>query len=130
MRPFTIGLMKKKYSLKLEIGALPKTRNQTMRMHWAVRHKYIKEWDNLVKLHIGSRLPDKPLTKAKLVFTRFSSKESDFDNLVGSFKFVTDALTKLGVILDDKPSIIGSPTFNWVKTRPKQGKIIVEIIEI
>lgn len=70
------------------------------------------------------------MAKAKLTLTRYSSKEPDFDGLCSSFKNVIDGLVEAGVIIDDKMSVIGQPTYAWVKCPPKKGKIKVVVEEL
>lgn len=117
------------YHLLIEILDLPKTRNQLQRKHWTVQHKEAKKWKMLVGLGIGPNKPPAPLTKANITLTRFGSREPDFDGLTSSFKAILDGLTEHGIILDDKPSIIGSPTYNFVKAKRKDGKIRIEVTE-
>lgn len=74
--------------------------------------------------------PVKPLHKAIISFTRGSSKCPDYSGLVSSFKVIEDALIHCGVILDDNMDVIGKPDYIWVKTRPKEGFIKIEIQEL
>ena len=85
------------------------------------------DWEALVAAHCVGHKPSRPLESASIVLTRLSSSEPDADNLVSSFKFILDGLTKCGVILDDKPSIIGIPEFRWQKTSPKKGRIRIHV---
>lgn len=121
-----------KYQLKLEINGLPKTVNALGRKHWAVKVKHNRFWEKLVGYEIFKQnlKPSEPLKKAKIEFVRYSSIEPDFDNLVNSFKVIMDALIKNGIIIDDKPSIVGCPTYAWEKCKKKEGKITVEIKEV
>ena len=118
------------YRLEFEIAGLPKILSNGSHSHWRVVHSLKKKWKDLVRLHIGNRAPSKPLEKAKLTLTRHSSKEADFDGLVISFKPVIDSLTECGVILDDKSSVIGQPSYRWEKAKMKQGKISVVVEEV
>lgn len=110
-----------------EISGLPSTANA--RMHWAVKAKETKLWKRLVfEQCVLHRVTNLGLKKAVLVLGRYSTRETDFDNLAGSFKAVIDGLVVAGVIVDDKPSVIGSPTFIWHKAKHKSGKITVEVL--
>jgi len=81
-------------------------------------------------LHIGARnRPEKPLSRAKVIFTRHSSTPPDDDNLAGSFKSVRDGLKDAGVIVDDKSANIVAE-YRWSKTDRNKGFITVEIEEI
>ncbi len=115
---------------EFDIWGLPETINSIGRKHWAVKVKEAKRWKRLVyeqcifKKIVGLEMP-----KATLEFTRHSSRECDFDNLASSFKHVLDGLVMAKVIIDDKPSVIGSPTFMWNKVGPKDGHITVKIYQ-
>lgn len=120
-------------TIQFEIADLPKTTNSGGRAHWAMKAKEAKKWKNLTKEAFlrwcGEnnywKVPD--LKKAKLTLTRCSAKEPDADGLVSSFKHVIDGLVEAGVIIDDKPSVIGFPNYAWEYARPKQGKIKVKV---
>ena len=75
-------------------------------------------------------LPPKPLKQASITLTRFSSVEPDYDNLVISFKPIIDGLRDAGVIVDDKFSVIGRPSYEWQKSPRNQGRIRVEVASI
>lgn len=112
-----------------EIPGLPKTINAIGRAHWGVKVKEAKHWKRLVMEQcVYHKIAGLLLNKAVLVLGRYSARETDFDNLASSFKHVLDGLVEAKVIVDDKPSIIGSPTFIWHKAPPKRGKITIEIL--
>lgn len=112
---------------EFEIHGLPKMRNR-MSMNWRLAKLEADKWKNHV---IGQcealGIANLNLSKAKLTFTRHSTSEPDFDGLVSGFKHCTDGLVKAKVIIDDKPSVVGQPTFLWVKAKQKQGKITIRI---
>lgn len=116
------------YKLYIRVEGLPKTPNQLLRKHWAIISKERIYWHNAVNIAIGSGRPKYPLGRAKLRFIRNSSREPDFDGLVGCTKFLMDSLVNCGVIQDDRPSIIGSPSFEWAKCKKGAGymEIFVE----
>lgn len=118
------------YTLDFEINDLPLPTNQQMSMHWTKKGAYVKHWHRMVSLLVGSKKPTKPLPKAVLTLTRFSSSEPDFDGLVSSFKPVIDALIVCGVLVNDKPSNIGQSKYLWEKAKPKQGKIKIKVEEV
>lgn len=115
--------------IQFEIMGLPKTINAAGRWHWALKSKEANYWKKMVFLSVCSQRPIEPLKKAKLTLTRCSSSEPDFDGLVSSFKHVLDGLKEARIILDDKPSNIGSPTYLWEKVSPKAGRIKVKVEE-
>jgi Holliday junction resolvase RusA-like endonuclease len=113
---------------EFEIWGLPKTTNALNSLHWAKRYKEAMRWKNLVMTQcLLKKIQGAVLTKCQLELKRFSSKEPDFDGMVGSWKHVIDALVQCQAIIDDKPSVIGSPIFLWEKVKPKEGRIGVKI---
>lgn len=103
-----------------------------MRMHWAKYKKLREQWEMIVLAHVmGQRvMPVPSLARARITLTRRSSVEPDADNLRFSWKPVLDALKRCGIILDDKPAVIGTPVCIWEKAKPKQGSITVLVEEI
>ncbi len=115
------------YRLAFTLFDLPKRTNNNSRTHWALQHKEAKKWKQFVRLKVGLQRPDKPLERARLILTRVSSSEPDYDGLVSSFKHVIDGLIEAGVIVSDKMSVIGVPEYRWLKGRRGVGSITVEI---
>ena len=118
---------KSQFKLSLRIQGLPPTTNKAGYGHWAKKAKEVKRWRFNVVAVVGTSKPKSPLKKAKLTLIRCSSKETDFDNLVISFKPVVDGLKDAGIISDDRSSVIGQPTYLWKKERPTMGHIIIEV---
>lgn len=110
------------------VKGLPKLRNQISRS-WRASAGERKKWHNLVLRFGGHLAPPKPLLKAKLTLSRFSSEQPDFDGLVSGFKYVIDGLIKAGFIEDDNQDIIGQPRYLWFKAPRRQGKIKITIKE-
>lgn len=126
-----LDLNTKPYSLKFTIQGLPKMSNQLLRGHWQTKHAHAKKWKGAVRRALAIlNKPAQPLTSAALCLVRESSVEPDFDGLVSSFKSVIDGLVEEGVLKSDKSSCIGQPKYQWVKGKPKQGRIIVEVLEV
>ena len=117
------------YSLDFELDILPRI-NSADNVHWRVKAKERDTIDMLVRGRTLRKRPKKPLAKARVRLTRFSSSEPDTDNLAHSWKFVLDALRACEIIFDDRPSVIGSPEFVWEKAAPKHGKIRIQVWEI
>ena len=118
------------YSIEFEIMGLPKLPNQLLGRHWRSRAGHASQWKDKVFMAIGRKRPDEALPVARLTMTRFSSSSPDFDGLVGSFKSIVVALVKLGILVNDKPSNIGCPTYLWEKTKQGAGKIKVKVESI
>jgi Holliday junction resolvase RusA-like endonuclease len=116
--------------LEFEMDGLPPM-NTANGWHWRRRKKAKDEWINKVYYAARNAIPvefrQEPLSRAKVTLIRCSTREPDFDNLVQGGKFIMDGLVKAGVILDDKPSVIGQPVYLWQKASPKQGKVRVRV---
>lgn len=117
------------YELKLTIPGLPKTANAGARRHWRAQMAHAQQWQKSVIVAVGSNRPPAPLQMARLVLTRVSSAEPDYDGLVSSFKPVIDGLIKAGVLANDKMQNIGRPEYNWEKGRRGHGSIRIEVLE-
>lgn len=102
-------------TVRIEIPFAMPSQNQYQRWHWRKRARHINECRVLVRMAIGS-VPGLPLTvprRAAVTFTRYSSGELDYGNLVGGCKGLLDALRYEGVIHDDSP--------RWVEERYLQA---------
>jgi hypothetical protein len=114
-----------KYKLEIELNGLPDL--QGLRYaHWARRYKHDSEWKARVGFaarQIG--LPKKPLKKATAVFTRYSPKCPDHENLANSFKACCDGLIGL-VIEDDGPTFLDR-YYAWEKAGRGSGKISIVV---
>lgn len=126
--------MAEKLVFKFEIMGLPKMSNEGLRgTHWSVKAKEAKNWKNAVMFEVINKInirAFKPLEKARLVLTRYSSTSPDADGLVSGFKHVIDGLVKAGVLANDKFTNIGMPDYRWEKCKKGQGKIRVEVYAI
>ena len=98
------------------------------KVHWRIQRDEAHRWKrDVAMILVGQPVPKEPWLEASLRFTRYSWREPDYDNLVISFKYVLDALVNCGIIVSDKPSIIGSPVYQWEKVKRGKGKIRVEV---
>lgn len=117
------------YSLKIDLEGLPKTVNAIGRKHWAVKAKDIQTWKMDVLVATMGLRPEKPLKRAHVRLTRFSSTCPDFDGLVSSFKCVLDALIDAKILEDDSYDHIGAPEYSWEKAPRGKGHVCVEVFE-
>jgi len=101
--------------------------NTGNRDHWAKKTKEKDNWINLVGHKSLGQLPEKPLSKYKLRLTRYSSNEPDYDGLVSGFKHIVDGLRKHLIVEDDKLSNTGVWDCHWIKTKPKDGHVKIEV---
>ena len=119
------------YRLHLVIPGLPKILANAKSQGWRARHFEKKKWRNIIMSYIDhSNRPLKPLERARLICTRFSSHPSDFGNRVDSFKAVIDGLVAAKVLIDDNDSVIVAQEYLWIKAGPKDGKISITVEEI
>ncbi len=116
------------FALKFELPGLPRTTNGS-HGHWRVKAAHSKTWKQKVFTACWHLRPLWPLKAARIVLTRVSSVEPDYDNLVISFKPVIDGLRQAGVIADDKMSVIGAPTYAWRKCKPGLGHVVIEVFQ-
>ncbi len=117
------------YRITFEIDTLPQLQNARSKTSFWNYHREAKNWVNWVALAIIGHLPDKPLNRANVTLTRCSSIEPDCDGLFSGMKAPLDALVKVGIIKDDRPSVINFQA-KWEKAPKNKGKIRFEIQEI
>jgi Holliday junction resolvase RusA-like endonuclease len=116
------------YKLEFEIKGLPKTPN--IRQHYWARAKHVAEWKSKVFAACWHMKPSAPLIKALITFTRVSSVEPDYDNLVASFKACMDGLRQAKIIVDDKKANVGRPEYLWEKCKPAHGRVRIKVEEV
>ena len=115
--------------MRLIIPDIPRSPNGPkglLRMHWADRSRYYKEWFwhvmGAMDVHYyESRII---LDKAKVHIHQIRTKELDPDNLVSSNKPVLDAMVKCNLIKDDNGNCID------LECTQEIGKVKQTIIDI
>lgn len=116
---------------EFDIEGTPELINAIGRKSWYIKARSSKLWRSRVSnkcyLHKISGLG---LDKAVLTYTRHSMKQPDFDNLAISFKACQDGLVDAGVLVDDKPQVIGAPTYLWKFRERRLGGMISIKIEV
>ena len=118
------------YALDFTIDALPDLQVAAGKGSWRGRQAQTKRWhDRVAAAVLDAGRPAQPLLRARVRFERHSTTEPDVTNLCASFKAVEDGLVRIGVIVDDKPSVIGSPDFRWFKAKRGEGHIRVQVWE-
>ena len=118
------------YFAQIKLDGLPKLINATSFNNWRVVYGERKKWKERVAKCFISDAPKSPLKKAQITCIRYSSRQSDYDGLVSSFKACIDGLKLAKVIEDDNPNVIGMPIFLWKKAPPKLGFIEIIVKEI
>ena len=126
------------YRLELRIDVLPLMNTSNRRHRWEATKQRAK-WALLMRAALGrKRKPKRPLWHARLTFTRHSSRQGDFGNLVESFKLAQDLLMipsqrnpkGLGIIVDDGPRFVGTPDYLWEYAPRGKGFITIVVEEV
>ncbi len=117
------------YKLEIVLLGLPSTAN-SHKAHWAVAGAERKKWRQAACLVAKMRRPETPLERCRIVCTRYSFSEPDYDNLVISFKSLCDGLKDAGIIKDDKSSVVVQREYRWEKAPANKGKVMVYVEEV
>lgn len=117
------------FYIYFEVESLPKLQNARSKTSFWNYHREAKNWVTWVGLATIGKRPEKPLKRALVIITRCSSQEPDCDGLYSGMKAPLDALVKMGIIEDDRPSMIEFIA-KWEKAPLKKGKIKFQIKEI
>lgn len=119
------------YRLDVEIPDLPMTPNQLLGRHWRVRQRHQKKWAELMRIVTARKRPKRPIEKAWLTLTRYSSCRPDRDNLVASWKAPIDGLRASRIIADDAPEVVLSLSGdNWEWAARKRGRVRIVVEEL
>jgi Holliday junction resolvase RusA-like endonuclease len=116
------------FHLLLEIIGLPELQAAGSQGGWRGKWAKGRAWADKVKWLAHSSRPKKPLQRARVICTRYSSAEPDHDNLVASFKVTIDALTRMGFWPDDSPQHL-EVAYQWAAAKRGKGWVSVEIVE-
>lgn len=123
-------ISKSPYIFEVAVQIMPKMTNTLNSMNWRARHGESQKIKRAVWACVWPYKPLHPFKRAKISLTRFSSKQPDYDGLVSSFKHVIDTLTETGIIVNDRLSEIGIPTYAWVSCPPTKGFIKIRVEEV
>lgn len=119
-------LSERPYHLFLQLPGCPYTPNSLRGSFWKYyRHK--KDWLAKITQFRRKFIPETPLIKAEIIFTRWSTGKTDYDNNVASFKPVLDCLKDVGIILNDSPDHVVTSYFH---KKAKAKHITIEVKEI
>ncbi len=98
-------------------------------MQWRARAAYRRSWRKKVSelVQLEKLKPDKPLTQAAIVCTRYSTRKCDYGGLVYSFKPLLDSLVENLVLLDDSMEVLALEEYHLLPPdrRGKGVEIIV-----
>lgn len=118
------------YQLIFRLPYLPPMGNVWGRINSFKRDKMNKQLYTIINAQACGLKPSAPLDRYRLILTRFSSSEPDYDGLVMSFKGIVDGLVQAKVLANDKLSNSGIWDVRWVKSKPKEGSIKVEVYAV
>jgi Holliday junction resolvase RusA-like endonuclease len=96
-------------TIEIVVPEVAPSLNRLMRLHWAARRRLLKKWEWIMYVETYRvRGPTAVKFEGKLSvrITRRSRKTLDHDNLYGSAKLILDAMTSVGLLLDDDPAHI------------------------
>lgn len=113
----------------LEISGVPKILNN-MRGNWRALWAEKAKWKKRTMTEAWNLRPKKPLKRAEIICTRCTSRPSDFDNRVSSFKAIIDGLTEIGVFIDDTDEVIVRREYLWEKCANKDAKVKIIVNEV
>ena len=111
--------MTEKFAIPIKI----KSRNQTDRLHWAVKSKIKKEYCLLIRNKMRLHKIKKLENNEKCIIAIISHRKRllDYDNL--DVKLLLDAMTQEKFIVDDAPKYIGKPIVEQHKTPKERTEI-------
>ena len=92
--------------------------NEWQRAHWSTRANIKKDWEWILTSAICKYVPDgldRQKKKARVILTRHGPRLLDHDNLAGGCKPLFDAMTNIGLIVDDCPK--------WLDATVRQKQI-------
>ena len=85
----------------------PRSLSPNARVHWAVRMKDKREWEESIYIRARELAPPSPFTSCVVRYhLRWCGTPPDRDNLIGSMKAGLDGLVSAGLIEDDSPGIV------------------------
>lgn len=96
--------------------------------HWSKKRDLRERWGLLTKRAMRRAnlwIPPK-WAKAKVRIERYGARELDADNFRAGTKFLMDSLVAEGIIVDDKPAVIGEPELTQFTGKDRKTIVYVE----
>jgi hypothetical protein len=102
--------------------------NPSIGQHWSYQHKLRARWHWLVKAALlNAKFYDQPkYPKATLTIERYGQRVLDADNCRAGMKALTDQLVRQGLLLDDRPAVIGEPVIRQFVAEPHRTVVRIE----
>jgi len=96
------------------------------------RAAYRKRWHRRIAeiARVEERWRGHALKQVRIIYTRHSAREPEYDNLVYSFKAVQDGLVATRIIENDHNKTIVSRAYFWKRAPAKAGFITVDVTEV
>jgi hypothetical protein len=94
--------------------------------HWAKKVGLRRRWHWLVRAAcLNGKVYEKPkYAKATVTIERYGPRLLDADNARGGAKMLCDQLVRQGLLLDDKPAVIGEPIIRQIVSKTERKTIV------
>lgn len=103
--------------------------NKSRKLHPQAYKRIRDKYTTLVRI-LASGVPRcKPDEVRHVRFTRYGSRELDYDNLVSGMKPLLDAIRIVGLIHDDRPDCVRL-NYNQAKSTRKNARTVITICEV
>lgn len=114
--------------ITLTIDEATPSLNPSIGQHWSHQHKLRKRWHWLVKAALlNAKFFESPrYPKAILTIERHGKRVLDADNARAGMKALTDQLVQQGLLLDDRPAVIGEPTIRQFVSKTERTVVTIE----
>ena len=114
--------------ITLDIPEATPSLNRLLGEHWARKHRVRNLWHLLVtSARLDAKVYDRPqLAKARVTIERYGARILDADNCRAGTKFLTDALVKQGLLLNDTPAVIGEPLIRQIISKQRRTVVRIE----
>ena len=102
--------------------------NWFFKRSWRVRDRETKIWEGEIYAALMGRIP-KAKGKMKVLIISHRARMLDKDNFIGGTKTLTDALKRLGLIVDDNPEYLEAD-YRQVKAHSDFAHTSIQIQEV
>lgn len=101
-----------------------------MRSHWTTIAKIKNLYALIIHEHLKNGKVVNHPEKVSIEYIGYKSALMDWDNFCASFKHIGDSLVDMGVIIDDKPSIVKRFIVEQIKCKRKEQRVVIVIKDI
>jgi hypothetical protein len=112
--------------IHIEIDEATPSLNLLLGTHWARKTETRKRWHWLVRagLSRASCFERPQYARARVSIERYGPRILDADNCRAGMKFLMDGLKVHGIILDDKPAVIGEPVIRQIVSKTERKTVV------